>query len=98
MVKAGDAKAAVRAAEILKDKGNQGSFLMEIAFTQAQEGDPQGARRWAETLESPIIKSRVLLGIARGLSERLKPKPDSPTKPLSTPTSAGAKPQANDAP
>jgi RNA polymerase sigma factor (sigma-70 family) len=91
MVLAGDVKGALQAAELLTDKESNGAFLRKIAFAQAQS-DPQGARLWADKLESPILKSQVLLAIVQGMSQKPKDQAASEPKPSPSSGSVEAKP------
>jgi hypothetical protein len=62
---------ALRLAEDVKDPGKgelvKRSLLVEIAHIQAMDL-PKTDRRWIDELPDPAVKSRVLLGVAAGLS------------------------------
>ncbi len=71
-MKAGDFKGALRTLQTIADEDKFSDVLEDLAATQAEAGHAAAARHWTGALKSPTARSRVFLGIARGISKRNK--------------------------
>jgi hypothetical protein len=63
----GYAKAAVEMVDDIEKKTQKAEFLGRIAEAQASSGQVEEALKLAKEQNSPFFRTKILLGIARGL-------------------------------
>jgi hypothetical protein len=74
----GDVKGALQTAATIPETSQKAFALSGIGAAQAKAGDVKGALAWTDNESSPLVKSQALLGVARGILDRIFP-PASPS-------------------
>lgn len=67
---AGDIQGALSTANEMESIGAKGSAFLSIALARVKSGELKAVKLWARTEESPLLRTPILLGIARGKLEQ----------------------------
>jgi len=65
-----DIQGAISTANEMKSMGAKGSAFLSIAIARMKSGELKAVKLWARTQESPLLRTPILLGIARGKLEQ----------------------------
>ena len=65
-----DIQGALSTVDEMKGMGAKGTAFLSIAIARVKSGELQAVKIWARTQESPLLRTPILLGIARGKLEQ----------------------------